>query len=343
MASAISFDKPSFMVDSREREPGALNTIEDFDIRIELPKNNKFNQVSISTVIIPKSYYNITDRVLGTDTDGSTKEPNNNVYSFNHNQFVLAEGTSSGVITLPAANYNSINFPVVMKDLLETASTGFGNNFIYDITYPDPTTEADTRKWTFTVSNNGATQPIFYFPIVQPINKPEGSGARNKKEPVRITEIMGFNAELNNGQRVFSGNTLTSDNMVDFELTKYIVIKSNISLDQGNQSGDNAILGTIPVTNVPDGGVINYELQQLEDESKFLANNRKNIYSFSLWDDHDEPVNLNGINWFVKLFVYEYNPFFELAINDIRIRQLQLANGSIPSVQREVNQPPPTE
>lgn len=359
MASAISFDKPSFLVDSRNRDEGS---IEDCNICVDLPANNKFNQISISSVVIPKSYYNVTDgrrpgeivgRILGIDDGtkangfqpvaGSNGIPTRPLGGYAHNEFSLLEGTSSSggvLISIPLASYNQCNFPEIMSNLLTNNSV---NGWTYDVSYPNFLWEKDTKKWTFSVSGNGTNSAALYFPIVDPIDKPVGCGTRNKLQPVRSTEIMGMNASLNNGQRVFDSNgKLVSDFQVDFELTKYITIKSDICLDQGNQTSDNAILGTIPVIDVEDGAVINYELQQLEDESKYLANNRKNQYSFSLYDDHDEPLNLNGINWFIKLFVYEYNPFFEVAINDIKIRQLALANQSL-LANRQVNQPPSIE
>lgn len=327
MSHAISFDKPSFMIDSRNRLLGNDNIIEDFDICVQLPVGNKFNQVSISSVVLPKSYYNIVDNSVGTSLVAA---PNGFTGSFRDNQFLLTEGTSSGLITVPLAFYNQINFPMVLKGLLETQSIAFGNSFIYEITYPDLTLEADTRKFTYKVTNNVSGMDVsFFFPTVLR----SGSGGTCKSNDTsRITEIMGFSNEITGGLKTFvqvgatSVYTLTSEYVADFELTKYITIKSNISLDQGNATGDNAILGVIPVVDVPHGGVINYELQQLEDESKYLSNNNNNIYSFSLWDDHDERMKLNGINWFVKLFLYEYNPFFELAINDIRIKQLSMSD-----------------
>ena len=339
MSHAISFEKPSFMVDSRNRLIGQDNQIEDFDICVQLPVGNKFNQISISSVVLPKSYYNIVDNSVGVS---EVAAPNGFVDAFVDNQFLFSEGTSSGLITVPLAFYNSINFPIILKGLLEersasTSTTGsnvtsgavFGNNLIYEISYPDPTTEADTRKFTYKCLNNASALPIsFFFPTV---TRTGSGGSCKSNDTSRISEIMGFTNETNAGLKSFtleSGSiySVTSEYVVDFELTKYITIKSNIALDQGNATGDNAILAVIPVFDVPNGGVINYELTQLEDESKYLSNNKNNIYSFSLWDDHDERMKLNGINWFVKLFLYEYNPFFELAINDIRIKQLGLSN-----------------
>jgi hypothetical protein len=318
------------MVDSRNRLIGSVNTIENFDICVQLPVGNKFNQVSVSSVVIPKSYYNIVDNSVGV-SNAANPAPNSFVGSFTDNQFLLSEGTgstSSALITVPLGFYNSINFPIQMKSLLETASP---NNLTYEVTYPDPTTERDTRKFTYKcLDNTGALDISFFFPTVI---RNSSSGVCKINDTSRISEIMGFTNETNAGIKTFaleSGTiySLTSEYVADFELTKYITIKSNIALDQGNATGDNAILGVIPVFDVPNGGVINYELQQLEDESKFLSNNNNNIYSFSLWDDHDERMKLNGINWFVKLFMYEYNPFYELAINDIRIKQLQMANNN---------------
>lgn len=322
MSNSVSFDRPSFMVDSRNRIIGANNSIEDFSLCVELPPGNKFNQVSLSSVLIRKSYYNIVDHNVGYST---VDAPNGYVVFMKDNEFVFTEGTDTIKITIPLAFYNEKNFPIVVKALLEAQSVAWGNNHIYEITYPNPETQADTRKWTFRCLNNtSAMLIVFFFPTVV---RQSTSGSCKANDTSRISEIMGFTNETGYGLKVFtleSGTiySLTSELVVDFELTKYITIKSDISLDQGNSTGDNAILGVIPVNGVPDGGSISYKLNQLEDESKFLANNNKNFYGFSLWDDHDEPMKLNGIDWFAKLFLYEYNPYYELAINDIRIQQL---------------------
>ena len=284
MSSAIGDLQPSFVINSDKRLNPTNTNVENFEIEIPLPAGNKFNKVSVSSVMIPKSYYNIGDRG-GDET------------------FTLTEAGAPITITMPAGDYNYDNLPATLTTLLNAAGS-----YTYSVTFPDISLEPDSNRLTFTVSGNGGVQPTLTFQ----------GGANN------IYRVLGFNTTDTN---VFVGDSLVSTNVCNLELTKYIIIKSNIALDSGNMSGDNAILAVIPVLQQVNGAVINYELVNLEDESKVFSNNGANRYKFSIFDDNDNELFLNGRGWGVKLFIYEYNPFYELAIQDMRVRNLDILNG----------------
>ena len=294
MSSAIGELQPSFIVNSDNRLNPTNTNVENFDIEIPLPAGNKFNKVSISSVMIPKSFYNIGDR--GGDETFTITEPDSGAG-------IGLTGTGLPItITLPAGDYNYDNLPLELERLINASTTVW----TYTVTFPDISLVADSNRLTFTVSGNDG-QPTLTFT----------GGANN------IYRVLGFNTTDTN---VFVGDSLVSTNVCNFELTKYIIIKSNISLDSGNMSGDNAVLAVIPVLQQVNGAVINYELVNLEDEGKVFSNNGANRYIFSLHDDNDNELFLNGRGWGVKLFIYEYNPFFELAIQDMRVRQLDILN-----------------
>src|SRR5690606_31114244 len=63
-------------------------------------------------------------------------------------------------IVVPVGNYTRKSFASTIQSLLTTNSP---NGYTYTVTYPTSSTVPDTRKYTYTVSNNGGVQPIFTF------------------------------------------------------------------------------------------------------------------------------------------------------------------------------------
>ena len=287
MSSSIGKNRPTFIVNSKDRSSG---TTEDFFYRLPLSKNDGFDAVSISSIQIPKTFYTLSE---GRDGDDNT--------------FVLSELGLDITITIPEGNYNVFNFPIVLKQNLDAASFLLGHSWRYIITYPDRLTETDTQKFTFEVLGSGGNFPTFTL------------------SDNRIREMMGLDCESGCTFSVIAGKIkLISEYAVNFQWTQYITVKSSIANNAGNESQDNAILAVIPVTTVPDGSMIIYDLKNLEDQTKQLANQNGNLYSFSLYDDHDRRINLRGPDWMIQLFVYKQNNYYELAINSLRLKQLDI-------------------
>ena len=116
-----------------------------------------------------------------------------------------------------------------------------------------------------------------------------------------------------------AGGIITSPNVANFERTSYITIKSSICHNNGNDNSDSQILCRIPVKPTVFGELIVYDLSQIEDGSKHIANNKSNVYSFGIYDDHDSLLFLNGRDWFFSLMVYEYNKLAKLEIEEIEL------------------------
>jgi hypothetical protein len=290
MSSAVGLLQPSFVINSADRLAPTSTNVEDFEIEIPLPPNNRFNKVSVSTIVIPNSFYNVPDPLHHVNPKV--------------NQFLLADSTGNYEIVLTPGNYNYTNLPPILEALLNAASS-----LTYTVSLPNRVTEIDTTKLTFTVSP--AEAAVIAFPVGSVMYKLLGFENISTLFPINP-----FSA----------GGVLISTHVCNFEFTKYITIKSNISLDSGNMSGDNAILGVVPVLQQNNGAVINYELVNLEDEAKAFTNNGSNRYRFSLYDDKGNPLFLNGRGWMTKIFTFEYNPYFELAIQDIQLRNLDFVN-----------------
>lgn len=288
--------KPTFTMNSKNRQQKETSTSSNFFYRLNID-TTKYDSVTVNSVQIPKTYYTLQQGVVGNDD------------TFD-NQFELSEdgGSTWTTITVPPANYNVWNFTRVLKPLLDAASVTLGNAFQYTINYPDRLTESDTGKFTFRVTNNGGVQPQFHL------------------NDNRIREMMGLSCYDSTGNPIaciFSGDELIGDELVNFQWTNNIVVKSSIALNTGNNSQDSAILAVIPVTTVPDGSMIVYNSPGLELDSRELANHGGNLFEFSLYDDQDRLINLNGQDWFLQLQIFKQNRYFEIATKRLQIEQLK--------------------
>jgi hypothetical protein len=260
--------------------------IEDFSYTINIDKHNdKYNQCAISSCTIPKSYYDLNK---------------DSILRINEN------GVSRD-ITIPRGNYNISNIQTVLLKLLNRTAS----DPIYNIEYPNCGLENDTRKFTFT---HNKAYPI-YFEII-------GDN--------RLHDILGFSKDISgttqlNFTDVDGIQTLISENAINLEHTKYIVIKSNICYNQGATDGDPDILARIPIDDL-DKTVIHYRSIQLEDEIKTLVNVDNNKYRFTLYDDEGRILDLNGNNWSFTLFISRYNYHDEISIQHMKVQNIEKLN-----------------
>ena len=279
MAITIGLDKPSFLVNSANRISG---TNESFNHIIDLDDTGKiFNQVAVTSVTIPKSYYNLALESTLMLTEGGTPIP----------------------IIFEKGDYNINSLKALVVSRLTAASLG---GFTYTMDSPDPLIEVDTRKFTF--STNAPLSTVITL---------------NALGNTRLHHFLGFIEGVPNTFVNVGGNlTLISPRTYNFEHTKYIVVKSNISHNSGNLDNDTEVLVRIPITN-PNQRIIHYRLISLEDEIKTLYDAHANEFRFSLYDDEGRLLDLNGDEWSLTLFVARHNYHDELAINHIKILNLE--------------------
>lgn len=256
----------------------------DFIYKINLKPNHKFNYMAVVSANVPKSYYLV-------------EAARNNAY------FVLTEGASSATVTLPDGNYNVTSFQPLMETALNNASISMGHAFMYNITFPNTNTETQTNKFTYSVSNNAGVQPVFTFGV-------NSTGMSN---------MMGFNDFTSN---TFVADTIISTITVRFQHTFYVQIKSSSARQPNSGDDDTSILATLPVGNTVDGNFINYEMIDLSDAGVELTNPNSNQFTFSLYDDDDQLLNLQGQDWTMRIMIYTYNNISDLQINDLHLKYL---------------------
>jgi hypothetical protein len=231
---------------------------------------NNFDSVCLVSASVPKSFFNMPT---------------------GYNTFTLTEITSR-TITIPPGNYNRINLLTVLQTQL---NTGAPVGWSYAVTYPD-TTGADTFRYTFTVSGNGATQPRFIFSTI--------------KTPFRQ---LGFEDGSTN---IFTANSLTSTNAINLSYVLRAFIKSNICIN-----AENSILEELlNFGSFPSQSVMYYQQFNFDMNTRELNPDIVNSWNFSLVDSFDQLIDLNGIPWAFSLVFYQRNNTDELHKSELRIR-----------------------
>lgn len=282
MSGRVLNNSPTFVIDSRNRSTGNTN---DFTYVINVKTDHKFDNFCVVQAQIPKSYYLI---------DSTRKDTT----------FILQEGLSQAVITVPDGDYNVFSFQPVLTSALNTGSP---NGYTYAISYPNSQVQAQTNKYTYSVTGNSGVQPSFIF------------GPDNVSRS--ITNLMGFFPDV--GTYSFVANTLRSNITLRFQHTFYLQIKSSAARQPNSLDVDTSVLCTIPIGDTVDYGMIIYNLVELNDASVELTNPGSNIFDFALYDDNDELINLQGQDWSMRVMLYDYNNVSDMQINDLHLKYLE--------------------
>lgn len=253
-----------FSINSRDRTSG---TDSNFSFTLDVSPGDHFDRAYIYQLAIPKSYYVIQE---------------------GYNTFTVTEVVDR-TITIPAANYGRKSFQTKVKTLL---NTGAPVGWTYDITYPD-INEGDTGKYTFIVSGNGGTQPVFNF------------------TNSFVFENLGFNK---NSINPFVANSLESVNVIKLQAEDSLQIHSNIC-----QNGNSNILLTVYGSGNPNFSTITYQCTDVEGSAQPMTSESNNIYNFYLTNEDDEPMDLNGQNWNFTLRLFKRYTFVETVMSFIDV------------------------
>jgi hypothetical protein len=189
--------------------------------------------------------------------------------------FILQELGVDYTANIPEGDYNISE----LEDALELLLAGLGA-WTYTVNHNNL-----TNKFEFGVSGNGLDQPSFVF-IHDNVN-----------------DLLGFSDA--DQVQTFVANKLVSTRQLNLNHTKYITIRSNLVDNEGNEfEGQGNILARIPSSNLPYGGVIEYQLPNFESGVRKIKNNKTNTYNFLLQDDHDRELNLNGFDWSFTIIMF---------------------------------------
>lgn len=212
-----------------------------------------------------------------------------------YNTFQLQESTTTISITVTPGNYNRNSFATVIGNLLTAASP---NGWTYSVSYPNGNNSADTGHYTFTVSGN-SSQPSFIFQNY-------------------IYEQLGFDSDSTN---LFSGNTLSSTNVIKLQAEDALYLHSSIC-----SNGNDNILQEVFVAN---GSIsfsnVTFQNSSIEGYSKQFVSTRSNVYTFYLTDENDVPIDTNGQNIVITLLLYKTNETYRILDNFLQLATMKLS------------------
>jgi hypothetical protein len=199
--------------------------------------------------------------------------------------FTVSENGVNRTVGVSAGNYTRSTFRTTLLNSLNTSGyTGY----TYSIAALNPST-VDTGLYTYTCTGNTAA---FYFPILG------------------IGDQMGFSQ---GNTYAFVNNTLVSTNFVNFQSENSLQIHCNCIQ---NYSGDD-ILGVLYGSGTPSAGAIIYTCPDVEGFSRRLGVLTNSI-NFSLTDERQIPINMNGINISFSIMLYQSIDIDFYAINFIK-------------------------
>lgn len=248
-------------VDSSNRLSG---TASDFSFNINLDLTQKYDSVVMTSALLPKSYYLITD---------------------NNNSFILNENGVDHVITIENGCYILSAFRTEITRVLNVARPP--NAWTYVMSFPSIASQANTGKWTWTVTGNGGIQPSFRF--------------TNK-----LFLQMGFHENTTN---TFVNDTLTSTHVIKLQVEDTLYVCSDI-VEASSSSTLNNVLQDIHASASPDFSTINYQCLAPEMYSKKLASGNKTICRFSVTNSDGEVINFNGLPVTFTLLIYKKNDYY---------------------------------
>lgn len=213
------------------------------------------------------------------------------VVESNKNTFTLTEenGSSSAIVTIPVGNYTKTTFINTLPTILNNASP---NGYTYTMTYSDV-----TGKYTYTCVGH-TLQSAFVF-----------AGDE------RVHKQMGFD---NDSTNTFTAGTLTSSNVINFQFTNSILIRSDCVSD----TVDN-VLQEIGCGHIPYRATINWDASDLDLNSKVLKTNETNVFRFILTDGEHHILDLGGTKNSIHMTLVFYRR------NDLHERQFHLIGSQL--------------
>jgi len=176
---------------------------------------------------------------------------------------------------IPPGNYNADNFSETLLAILNGITTGMSGTFT--ITF-----STITGKYTYGYSGLGTV--AFKF-----------------EDPSRLGHQMGFDEVSENHFAAtpgMPGVTLQSKNVVNFVSTSTLFLHSDMVDDSTSILQEVYADNSVPFSNL----VYNCRVPGMY--SKKMKNTRSSVFSFSLCDEHDKEVDLNGHDICVTLLLY---------------------------------------
>ena len=207
---------------------------------------------------------------------------------FNH--FYLNESATRVKLYLPIGNYNVNSFTLEITQLLN-ANSPLG--FKYTADYDSSFKSVDTGKITYTV-NSGIVPVSFQFDLGNPVN-----------------EQFGFNngSTVYFNQGVTTTSTLVSTNVINFIPENSLFVHCNLV-----NSGTDDILQEVNSGNTVPFSNITFLNPDPLSNSKALSSNTIQNVTFSLTNESNIPIFLNGVSMSLTMMLYQDNQYYSKSL-----------------------------
>lgn len=251
-------NRMSVLVNSRNRSTGTNSKF-----TFKLPRSladseGKYQYVCLLSASIPKSYYLVES---------------------GENTFTLRENATDYTVTIPPGNYTRKS----LQSTLQTQLNAMGA-WTYTVTIPTVSVQADTGKYTITVTGNGGLTASLIFTDY-------------------LYEPLGFNA---NSTNTFT-STLESTNVIKVQKEDVIVVHSDVC--KNNDIGDDIMAVIYADTDAPYGS-IKYNVTNLEAYSKEIRDSSTNTISVTITNEDNNEMDLQGQNCVLLLLFWNPITFY---------------------------------
>jgi len=240
---------------------------------------------------------NSSDRTTGTDSKFAIKVSLPSQHRFNRiclvkamlpkswytvqegqNRLTLHEGETSTVVELLPANYNRKSLAVDLSEALTNASP---HGYTYAISYPNAMIHGDDGKYVFSVDSHD---------LVVALEVPD-------QKTSNMFELLGFNPGSIN---TFTDGSLKSANVVKIQNEDTVRIHCNVCDNNGDD-----VLAEIYALSSPTFSNVVYECPDLLSCSRPLSNKTNAVFEFSLTNEANVPLSLNGLNYVFEILLFE--------------------------------------
>ena len=208
-----------------------------------------------------------------------------------YNTFILKEDNTEIMIIMPIGSYLLKSLQTTIGTLLSQASP---NGLLYTVSYP-PSSGPDTGKFTY-MQNNGTIVSSLIFNNV-------------------LFEPFGFQP---NSTNQFTGTTLISTTVLKVQSEDRLLLRSNCV-----NNGRDDILASINSSTSINYSSITYICPSPEYYARILQTKNNNTYSFTLTDENNIIIPLNGLNLNFTLLFYKKDNIYDLIRNFMKMAVLK--------------------
>lgn len=165
------------------------------------------------------------------------------------------------------------------------------------MSYSNASIQGDTGKYTFA-----------YTPIVI------GDIIDVKVDSVSMFQQLGFERSSTNS---FVAGTLISTNVINFQIISSIFITSDMCVEEGYLQE----LHNVGINQ--SNAYIFFQQYNFDLTSKQLLTKANNSWTFSLIDEFERPIFLNGVPWEISLILYNRTDTHQLQKEELKIKNLE--------------------